>query len=441
MRAENTCLMKHSPFAEKIISELRDVTYFNLEISPCRIGLVFNINIYLQDDFGKTAAHYAAQYGNTAALAFLCELDNAIIHAPAKTQFEESDSKQTVSLKEAIQRSTHLHPASPAGKTATVQWLLDHGANLEARTENAETAVEIGMQSQAGNDIRQLFQPFTISKITEVRQQAIVESIQQDNVDAMIALMEGLVPCNVPIPKKHTALHLASLFGAMQCSAWLLKNASDPMLRDPDSRNAPEIAAAKGSYGQLSMMRDRVQPDIDAAYSQGKTLLHHAAENGRFLNVLALLQSGASLNLSDLFGFTPLHLATEGHGIKTIRFLLALGANDHLKTEFHKTAEEIADPDAIRKIFSEHKRLKLQCDFSQTPLHFTVRSKNIWGTKILAAVRDVNAQDSHGMTPLHIAVKEECLEIILTLLRYGADPGLKNNSKRDLPTITNSAKK
>ncbi len=398
----------------------------NKDIEILRLFSSNRNNIYAQDDFGKTVVHYAAQYGNTAALSFLHQLDQEIIHVAAKPTFKDDDDKQIANLKKAISAATPLHFASMNGKTQTVQWLLEHYANPEAKTESDYTPVIMGMQSQIGNDILKLYQPYTISTLTDTLSCAIMESIKQDNVDTMISLMGKGFPRNIPVWKKYSALHLASSFSALQCTSWLLQNNEDPMLIDPDSMNALEIAAGKGSHEQLLMMIHHAQPDIDARYNQQKTLLHHAAEGGHFLNVLTLIQSGASLDFADLLGFTPLHLATERHDIETIKLLLALGANDHLKTQFHKTAEEMAEIDAVRQVFVDHKKSIEQSDPSQTQLHFAVRSENEWATKILAAVTDINMQDNFGMTPLHFAVKMENPEIILTLLRYGADGNITN---------------
>ena len=102
------------------------------------------------------------------------------------------------------------------------------------------------------------------------------------------------------------------------------------------------------------------------------------------------------INEKDSEGSTPLHRAVRSMHEELIEFLLHMGAD-----------VGVAEADGV------------------TALHVAASLGNVDCLNLLVGAfkADVNAMtETHGKTPLDIAVKSECMTTICTLLKLGADP-------------------
>jgi len=83
--------------------------------------------------------------------------------------------------------------------------------------------------------------------------------------------------------------------------------------------------------------------DIDAKYNDfQETILITAARCNRMNIVEYLVTNGADINLTDIYGYTPLHEAAyRGHNDIT-KYLLNHGADKSIINQFHKTASILA---------------------------------------------------------------------------------------------------
>ena len=130
--------------------------------------------------------------------------------------------------------------------------------------------------------------------------------------------------------------------------------------------------------------------------------IHTAAINGDLAGVQAELDKGVDVNVKDMLGFTPLHLAVT----KEIAELLI---------------NEGADVNAKKKD-------------GWTPLHFAV----YYGHKeivelLIANGADVNAKDVNGNTPLHLAALFGRKEVVELLIANGAAVNVKGGNLGGMP--------
>ena len=164
----------------------------------------------------------------------------------------------------------------------------------------------------------------------------------------------------------------------------------------------PVLAAAL--HGHAAILRRLLASGarVDVLNVQGRTPLHLAADQGHAEAVALLASAGAPLEARDLFGQTPLHLASwQDHGEATRR-LLAARANPNAAdttgcTPLHLTASE--------------------------PLPAQVRL-------LLDAGANADARDHHGCTPLMHAAAEGRSECVDLLLAARARPDLRDLEQR-----------
>jgi myosin-5 len=202
-----------------------------------------------------------------------------------------------------------------------------------------------------------------------------------------------------------------------------------------------------------------VVSELNRSGRDGKTPLHLAISSNNFSSAEFLLQSNDVVaNTQDNHGNTPLHYAKHASFVK---LLLERGmANPNIPNERGFCAIHVAvqrrDIESVKCLLSHFANVNVADDCKWlTPLHLAAqdtihdsnsrsntlakgsqsRSPAVEITRLLCAVTkphpaDLNYQDKDGNTPLHhasILQNGTAGEIMLLLLKNGANPNIKNN--------------
>ncbi|KAL6049432.1 putative serine/threonine-protein kinase mkcA [Balamuthia mandrillaris] len=140
--------------------------------------------------------------------------------------------------------------------------------------------------------------------------------------------------------------------------------------------------------------------DVNARDQFQQTALHVAAVEGNLPLLKTLLKAKPELDPLDTNHRTPLHCACSHMHSKVIEYLLKQGANPSLPTKSGATA------------------LHFICSSGVAP----DRAPKL--VKMMLESKDFNidAQDNLGQTPLHKAVKADCVEMVSLLLSHNANP-------------------
>lgn len=165
--------------------------------------------------------------------------------------------------------------------------------------------------------------------------------------------------------------------------------------------------------------------------------LHRKIEEGGVKNVEEAIKAGANLNLKADFGNTPLHVAVKGEKIEIIELLLKKGAllnekNNANKAPLHLAVEE-GNPRIIKLLVKAGASLSVKDGSGFTPLHYVANYEGKESKSLLEAMAStiskdtINIQSNNGFTALHIASALGHLEIVETLLKFGADWTVTDN--------------
>ncbi|TYZ67149.1 hypothetical protein PybrP1_008412, partial [[Pythium] brassicae (nom. inval.)] len=214
-------------------------------------------------------------------------------------------------------------------------------------------------------------------------------------------------------------------------------------------------AAARGDASVvrslLSAGGDGVASLVQAADSDGRTVLAYAVGSGSVECVAALLQSGAEVDAADRRGRTPLMVAAS---FEVAAQLISSGAQTTAtdrrgQTPLHHTvkAKRLEVADVLLRNGASDVNAK-DCRFSAVsvckPDYF---SEDIWGDELSVRVRDegkflrgvkiiklllrngadVNDKDKNGRTALSLAAHVARPDLIRTLLRNGASVNLTDD--------------
>jgi ankyrin repeat protein len=329
-----------------------------------------------------------------------------------------------------------LHPA-------LVALLLDHHANLEALVPATYRDNQGSMhESLPDKEWPVLFAPVGTGSTNLTR-----------------LLLDHGANLNAKAASGITPVHWAVLANAKDTLGQLLERKPELNVRDHGG-NTPLHYAVDAPHFELvaALLAAGADPNLPG-WTQGgdqpwfplmKAVV--STEQSRPLITQALLQHGADVNAKTTNGWTALHQAVQlGQNIQ-VELLVAAKADVNAHGSFPKQTPTLADrnagetqpggrpPTGPRSIpvpgFGMPGPLPMMpnngllvADQDVTPLHIAVAYQNLELVKyLLAHGADVNARDANGRTPLHFAVNQRDVELMRVLLDARADPDAKDSA-------------
>jgi ankyrin repeat protein len=190
-----------------------------------------------------------------------------------------------------------------------------------------------------------------------------------------------------------TPLLLAAEGGYEKQVRRLLEARADPSIFRPNNTSALSLAAKSGNFECVKLLFNKLNI-VNVPNDEGKTPLIYACFSNKLDIVRFFIEKGAEVNHQAVDGTTALMAAANLTNLGMIEELLRAGANVNLRRGNGGTAllYAISPTSNLRVI-----------------------------TPLLEAGADVNAADRDGNTPLLTAVQLGKNDIILELLRRGAD--------------------
>lgn len=281
---------------------------------------------------------------------------------------------------------TPLHLAADNQDVEMIDVLLRHGADPNVRSGSL-----MGDEEWSPGETPIIFAAWRGSA-------SVVSRLLHEGADANLGAQDGF-----------TALHAAVIQNHHDVAAILLRN---------------------GALVDCSYYRHTHDLEFNAEYSL--TPLHCAAREGLVEMCRLLLEHGADVNRSDMFGQVPLHYAARRGNTDVVRLLLHTGARtdayggDHITPDpfggepgsspLHYAASgpldrneglerSRLDPTIIELLIAHGAKINAAAKRRETPLHLAVRSGWSEGVATLLHLgANVDARDDCACTPLHDAV-------------------------------------
>lgn len=372
-----------------------------------------------RDKLGNTPLHIAVSNNYREAGEILLANNADIFYSnvngqsPIKLAMELTDGREswminshTISAKDRA-GNTLLHLAAEWKFVPMILYLLDKGADINAKNTNNETPLFSAVKSDCTEAIHTLLGA-------------------GGGIEANINARDFL---------GNSVLHAAIKWSAYDSAKLLLSMTSDGFTSLIHSKNFAgktvlHEAAKQGNLKFLTIFIN-ARADVNASDEIGCSPLTEAVLTDKYEAVDFLLNNGASPTTQDMHGRTPLYEAVSIGSINTIVRIRKSGGNPLARTSNGKTPFLLAlekDESIINAVLGNDKFLA-DSD-GNTPLHIAV-NENASSSVIkmlIAKNYPVDKRNRNGTTALLSAVQNNQKENVLLLLTAGADPFIVNNN-------------
>jgi ankyrin repeat protein len=358
----------------------------------------------------------------------------------------------------ADDKSSALHCAARSGHSSAVQYLLNTGADREARNEKHRTPLHEAVISRIPDTVNLLIKSGAQLYSSKVTVDTLGQSGSQEILKLCLSHLGERIPHDMMYKilcaasrdgQILTVAAILSLFqhhvndvetsdGANERAAWETRS------QRPDIPGASEstdllqytplhFATAEGHLEIIQLLLKH-QPTININYRQ-TTPLHVAVRAGH-TNVVEFMLSlpDIQVNSADYKDLTPLHLSAQRGSLEIVGLLLKhAGIDIHSRNYLEQTPLHLAASSGhveVVELLLKHPRIDINPgDFRQiTPLHLAASSGHVEVVKLLLeqAGIDINSRDSSQSTPSHLAASLGHVEVVKLLLQQA---GIDINSR------------
>ncbi|XP_063923686.1 uncharacterized protein LOC135137861 [Zophobas morio] len=370
---------------------------------------------------------YAQNQNGTTALQLAClggvyENVETLLDLGASFDLTDHDKKNLL----------HYASASKKPNRDVIELLCDKGINVNARTQNGMTPLQIACLEGVYENAETLLRFASIDTVDEHGKNALHYASQsvKGNRNIIKLLTEKGMDLDVKTKSGMTALHLACLKGVYENAKTLLDSGASVNTTGTNNKNALHYASASKKVNQdimLLLIAEGI--NLNARTKNGMTPLYIACLEGVYENVETLLGFGASVNTDDEHKKNALHYASTSRGINrnTIKLLIERGIDVNAQNENGTTALHLTCLEGVY----ENVETLLNCAASinttdknnKNALHYASASRTV-NPKIIKLLLNkgisVDCQHKNGTTPLQIACREGVYKNAETLLDSGA---------------------
>ena len=437
--------------------------------------------------YGYTALHYSCIYGHVDIVKTLVKHKanvNARIYSgntpltlAARNKHDNvvhallSDPQCLVNAKDQ-DSYTALHYSCSYGNVDILRTLVNHKANVNARTDSGDTPLTLAARNKHDIVVHALLSnpQCLVDAKGKDGYTALHYSCRYGNVDILRTLVNhkanvnattdsGDTPLTLAVSHKHgyvvhvllydsqclvdakgqdgyTALQYSCRYGHVDIVRTLVNHKANVNART-DNGDTPLTLAAKYKHDNVvnALLSDS-QCLVDAKGQDGYTALHYSCRHGHVDRVRTLVNHKANVYAKTDSGDTPLTLAAINKHDNVVHALSVYNCEVYAKDKDAYTSLlflscERGYVGIVKTLVTEHKAdVNATTDSGDTPL--TLAAKNKHDNVVHALLSDsqclVGAKGQDGYTALHYSCRYGHVGIVRTLVKHKANVNTRTDS-------------
>ena len=239
--------------------------------------------------------------------------------------------------------STALHHAAGFGTLDTVAWLLDKGAEVDARNRRSSTPLHWAIHDEAR--VRLLLSHGAAINAKQIEDRTpLYQAAVLANGNAVLRLLleEGGDPSLATLVGR-TPLMAAAGRGDTEAMLLLIAKGADINRKNGAGGTALMAAASNGNPRAVGLLLEK-GADASVRTKRNETALGNAATAGVEETFKLLLEGGADVNIQNFRGYSPLMLAASSDAMPAgiVKMLLSKGADTSYSADYDETARILA---------------------------------------------------------------------------------------------------
>ena len=363
---------------------------------------------------GLSQLHSAAARGDTAEALYLIEDGRSLTGG--------IDQRGTSSNYDW----TPLMEAAASGHSETVDFLLQVGADLNAKASSGETALFLAASRGHVEVVRILLAKGANVDLQRHFDGATPLSVAAQRGDFIIA--ELLVQAGSSVNQLTNALFSAAEMGDVGSVRVLLHIGANPRKRRKADRFTPLfLAVQNGHVAVVQLFLDEGLHVVNDDVVNGVTLLMVASMNGHFaVASMLLVVGGANVHAKTDDGATALFFAAQHGHVKVVKLLSAAGGSISVTKKSGAQALHVSSENGHTAVVKSMLNAGVSPDVTMargaTALLLAAQSGHADIVNILASAgADADRSLDDGTTPLILASQRGHSAVISALLDAGAD--------------------
>ena len=396
----------------------------------------------MTDNYGFTAAHYAAREGYLPVLQYLVEKEvrgdikvygsNTILHLAAynghtrelKFLWNKYPSLITAQNNESF---TAPQLAARMGHVETLQFCIDAGIKPDTRTVDGRTFLHLAAYNGQLAMVKYLCKhhPQIVDMIDTDGNTVAHDAGASGSVPVLDYLLQGFIDMKSLSQDSCTILHDACYYGRLEISMYLVDRCPELLSMQTHSGYTPCHGAALGGFVELYEFLVSKGADAHALSNDKSSSLHEAAFSGKLDMVKYLCSSFpeliACVNKMD---YTATHFAAQEGHLELFSFLLSETKDPLRLTSEKQTYLHIAAYnnrlDVAKYLCENYPTLVLMSDSTgATALHYAARGGSIEICNyLIEQIKSPAMKTDNGSTILHLACYDGKLQLVKYLCQH-----------------------